>query len=135
MPDIRSVTADFAVAPQISPNDFAEFAAAGFKRIISNRPDAEVPPQLSSAAMAAAAEAAGLDYVHVPIVGLPSAAAVETLFAAVQSADGPVLAYCRSGTRSITAWAIGQIEHGGAAPHELIALGRDAGYDLSGVLG
>jgi len=135
MPDIRSVTPDFAVAPQISPQDMAELAAAGFSCVISNRPDAEVPPALSSASLAAAAEAAGLEYVHVPIVGMPSPAAVEAIFAAVQSADGPVLAYCRSGTRSITAWAIGQAEHGGAAPEALIALGREAGYDLSGVLG
>jgi uncharacterized protein (TIGR01244 family) len=135
MPDIRSVTADFAVAPQITPQDLAELAAAGFRRVISNRPDAEVPPDLSSAAMSAAAKAAGLDYVHVPIVGMPGAAQVETIFAAVQSADGPVLAYCRSGTRSITAWAIGQAVHGGAPPEHLITLGRDAGYDLSGVLG
>jgi uncharacterized protein (TIGR01244 family) len=135
MPDIRPVTADFAVAPQIGPQDLAELAAAGFRCVISNRPDAEVPPDLSSATLAAAAKAAGLDYVHVPIVGMPSPAAVEAIFAAVQGANGPVLAYCRSGTRSITAWAIGQAEHGGAAPEELIALGRNAGYDLSGVLG
>jgi uncharacterized protein (TIGR01244 family) len=135
MPDIRSVTADFAVAPQISPPDLAELAAAGFKRVICNRPDAEVPPALSSTTLAAAAKAAGLDYVHVPIVGMPSSAQVEAVFAAVQSADGPVLAYCRSGTRSITAWAIGQAAHGGGAPEELIALGREAGYDLTGVLG
>ncbi len=135
MPDIRYVTADFAVAPQISPLDLAELATAGFKRVICNRPDAEVPPALSSATLAAAAKAAGLDYVHVPIVGMPSSAQVEAVFAAVQGADGPVLAYCRSGTRSITAWAIGQAAHGGAAPEELIALGREAGYDLSGVLG
>jgi uncharacterized protein (TIGR01244 family) len=135
MPDIRAVTADFAVAPQILPEDLAAIAASGFKRIISNRPDAEVPPALSSAVMAAAAQAAGLDYVHVPIVGMPSPAQVETIFAAVAGADGPVLAYCRSGTRSITAWAIGQARHGDAAPDALIALGRDAGYDLSGVLG
>jgi uncharacterized protein (TIGR01244 family) len=135
MPDIRSVTADFAVAPQISPQDLAELAAAGFSCVISNRPDAEVPPVLSSATLAAAAQAAGLDYVHVPIVGMPSSAQVEAVFAAVQGANGPVLAYCRSGTRSITAWAIGQTVHGGVAPEELIALGREAGYDLSGVLG
>jgi uncharacterized protein (TIGR01244 family) len=135
MPDVRSVTAAFAVAPQINPNDMAELAAAGFKRIISNRPDAEVPPGLSSIAMAAAAQAAGLDYVHVPIVGMPSPSQIEATFAAVQGAGGPVLAYCRSGTRSITAWALGQAQHGAAAPDELIALGRDAGYDLSGVLG
>jgi len=135
MPDIRAVTADFAVAPQISPDDLVSIAASGFKRVISNRPDAEVPPQLSSATMAAAAAAAGLDYVHIPIVGMPSPAQVETLFAAVEAADGPVLAYCRSGTRSITAWAIGQARHGDAAPQTLIALGQDAGYDLSSVLG
>jgi uncharacterized protein (TIGR01244 family) len=135
MPDIRSVTADFAVAPQIRPQDLVELAAAGFSCVICNRPDAEVPPDLSSAAMAAAAKAAGLDYVHVPIVGMPSPTQVETMFAAVEGADGSVLAYCRSGTRSITAWAMGQAIHGGATPDALITLGRDAGYDLSGVLG
>jgi len=135
MPDIRSVNADFAVAPQISPQDMADLAAAGFKRVISNRPDAEVPPSLSSATMAAAAQAVGLDYVHVPITGMPSPAQVEAVYAAVQDGRGPVLAYCRSGTRSITAWAIGQALHGGASSETLIALGRDAGYDLSGVLG
>ena len=135
MSDIRPVTAGFAVAPQILPEDMAELAASGFKRIISNRPDAEVPAGLSSATMAAAAKAAGLDYVHVPISGLPNASQVEAIFAASQPADGPVLAYCRSGTRSITAWAMGQAEHGGVARAQLIALGRDAGYDLSGVLG
>ncbi len=135
MPDIRAVTPDFAVAPQISPQDLVELAAAGFKRVISNRPDAEVPADLSSATMAVAAKAAGLDYVHVPIAGMPSPTAIEAIFTAVQEADGPVLAYCRSGTRSITAWAIGQAQHGGVAPDALVALGRDAGYDLSGGLG
>jgi uncharacterized protein (TIGR01244 family) len=134
MSDIRSVTASFAVAPQIAPEDMPSLAASGFKRVISNRPDFEVPPHLSSATMAAAAQAAGLDYVHVPITGMPGSAEVETIYAAVQDAGGPVLAYCRSGTRSITAWAIGQARLGGASPQTLIALGRDAGYDLSGVL-
>jgi len=135
MTDIRSVTPDFAVAPQISVQDLAHLAEAGFKRVICNRPDAEVPPGLSSATMATAAKAAGVDYVHIPIVGMPSLSQIEATFAAVQGAGGPVLAYCRSGTRSITAWALGQAQHGAAAPDELIALGRDAGYDLSGVLG
>jgi uncharacterized protein (TIGR01244 family) len=135
MSDIRSVTASFAVAPQISPNDMADLAAAGFKRVINNRPDAEVSPALAGPAMAAAAKAVGLDYVHVPIVGMPDAAQVEAIFAASQAEDGPVLAYCRSGTRSITAWAIAQVLHGGASRDDLIALGRAAGYDLSGVLG
>ncbi len=135
MPDIRAVTEGFAVAPQITPEDMATLAASGFKRVISNRPDSEVPQSLSSATMAAAAQAAGLDYVHVPITGMPSPAEIESIFAAVRDAHGPVLAYCRSGTRSITAWAIGQAQLGGAAPQTLVAQGRDAGYDLSGVLG
>jgi uncharacterized protein (TIGR01244 family) len=135
MPDIRPVTPGFAVAPQIRPEDMPALAASGFKRVISNRPDAEVPPQLSSATMAAAAHAAGLDYVHVPITGMPGPAEVEAVYAAVRDAGGPVLAYCRSGTRSITAWAIGQAIHSDEPPEALIALGRDAGYDLSGVLG
>jgi len=135
MADIRTVTENFAVAPQILPDDIASLAAGGFKLVISNRPDAEVPPALGSQIMAEAAKAAGLAYVHIPIVGIAGPAQVEAVSAAIAEADGPVLAYCRSGTRSITAWALGQAKAGDRTPEEIVELGREAGYDLSGLVG
>ena len=71
MADIRQVTEDFAVAPQLQTSEMAEAASRGFRLVINNRPDGEAPGQPSSAEMEAAARGAGLDYVHIPFVGRP----------------------------------------------------------------
>ena len=135
MPDFRRVTDDFTTAPQITVADVAAAAGLGFATIICNRPDGEDPGQPSAAEIAAAAAAAGIAYVHIPFSGPPGPAQVEAMRAAVDTSDGPVLAYCRSGTRSITCWSIGQAMSGAMGRGELVSLGRDAGYDLSGALG
>ncbi|HEY2659307.1 MAG TPA: TIGR01244 family sulfur transferase [Caulobacteraceae bacterium] len=135
MADFRKVTDDFTVAPQIAPGDLAEAAKLGFTLVINNRPDGEQPGQPTSAEMEAAARAAGLDYVHIPVMGGPGPAQVEAVRQAVDAASGPVLAFCRSGTRSIVTWSIGQASSGARPRDELKQLGQAAGYDLSGVLG
>ena len=61
--------------------------------------------------------------------------AIKAMTQALTDSDGPVLAYCRSGTRSIVTWSIGEAQAGGRSRAELVGLGREAGYDLSGVLG
>lgn len=134
MADIRPVTPDFATAPQLAPADMAEAAARGFTLVINNRPDGEAPGQPSGAEMELAARAAGLDYVAVPFAGPPGPEQVAAVGAAVRHAHGPVLAFCRSGTRSVTAWALAQAE-AGADRAELARQAADAGYDLSGPLG
>jgi uncharacterized protein (TIGR01244 family) len=135
MSDFRRVTDDLAVAPQIRVADVAEAARQGFKAIINNRPDGEEPGQPTSAEIGAAAAAAGLSYAHIPVRGSPGPAEVEAVREVVEAADGPVLAFCRSGTRSIVTWSIGQAMSGAVPRSELVHLGRQAGYDLSSVLG
>jgi uncharacterized protein (TIGR01244 family) len=135
MADVRKVTDEFSVAPQITPRDVPELAGRGFVKLINNRPDGEVPDQPSSAEMEAAARAAGLDYVHIPFAGRPTSEQARAVAEAAGAAAGPVLAFCRSGTRSITAWSLGQAEAGRRSRKELVALGAGAGYDLSAVLG
>jgi uncharacterized protein (TIGR01244 family) len=135
MSDFRRVTDDFSTAPQISVADVAEAARLGFTTIINNRPDGEDPAQPASAEIEAAAKAAGLAYAFVPVRGGPGPAEVEAVREIVDAAEGPVLAFCRSGTRSITTWSIGQAQSGAMSRGELVSLGRQAGYDLSGVLG
>jgi uncharacterized protein (TIGR01244 family) len=135
MSDFRRVTDDFSTAPQISVADVAEAARLGFTTIINNRPDGEDPDAPQSADIAAAAKAAGLNYVHIPVRGGPGPAEVEAMKAAIDQAEGPALAFCRSGTRSIVTWSIGQATSGAMSRGELTDLGRAAGYDLSGVLG
>lgn len=135
MTDFRHVTDDISVAPQISVDDVADAKRQGFAAIICNRPDGEDPNQPSAADIAAAAMAVGLTYTHIPVRGAPGPAEVEAMREAVEAAGGPVLAYCRSGTRSIVTWSIGQALSGALTRGELVSLGREAGYDLTGVLG
>jgi uncharacterized protein (TIGR01244 family) len=135
MTDFRHVTDQLSVAPQIAVADVEAAAKAGFTLIINNRPDGEDPGQPTGAQIEAAARAAGLDYVHIPVRGGPTAEQVETERTLLAEAKGPVLAYCRSGTRSIVTWSIGQAQSGERDREELIRLGAGAGYDLSGVLG
>ena len=135
MSDFRHVTDEFTTAPQISIADVAEAARQGFRTLISNRPDGEEPGQPTAAEIAAAAEAAGLAFHHIPVRGGPTPEQVEATQAVLQEADLPVLAFCRSGTRSIITWSLSQATSGALSRSELVGLGREAGYDLSGVLG
>ena len=135
MSDFRRVTEDLSVAPQISVADVAEAKRLGFTTLINNRPDGEDPAQPASAEIEAAAKAEGLAYFHIPVRGAPGPAEVEAERQAIEAAEGPVLAFCRSGTRSIVTWSIGQAMSGARSRGELVSLGRAAGYDLSGVLG
>jgi uncharacterized protein (TIGR01244 family) len=98
---INALTADFAVAPQLSPEDMAAVAAAGFKSVIINRPDFEGgPDQPTAAAVIAAAQAAGLRVEYQPVVsGGMTADDVARFNELLQTMPAPVLAYCRSGTR------------------------------------
>jgi uncharacterized protein (TIGR01244 family) len=129
MSAFKTVTASFSVAPQITTEDLATAKAEGFTRVVNNRPDGEAPGQPTNAAMAAAAAELGLDYRWIPVVGGPTP---EQADAQVQAADGAkTLAFCRSGTRSITAWALGQARSGAMSAEALVGLGADAGYDLS----
>ncbi|WP_281984214.1 TIGR01244 family sulfur transferase [Thalassorhabdomicrobium marinisediminis] len=128
--NIRSITPDYTVSPQIDPEDLPAIAAAGYTTVINNRPDAENPPSHQSAAMDAAAKAAGVRIVHLPVThqtlnGDTVAAQLE----ACRAADGPVLAYCASGTRSTIVWALG--EAGTRPTDEIISLAAEQGYDLS----
>ena len=100
-----------------------------------NRPDGESPDQPPSGKIEDAARAAGLDYVHIPVMGGPTQAQAQAMHEACNGADGPVLAYCRSGTRSITTWAFGELMAQTTPREDLARLGAAAGYDLRPVLG
>jgi uncharacterized protein (TIGR01244 family) len=135
MTDFRKVTDDFFVAPQIALEDLARAKAEGFVLVINNRPDGETPDQPSSDQFEAAAKAAGLGYAHIPVRGGPTQEHAEAEHRLLAETKGPVLAWCRSGTRSITTWTIGEALAGTRSRQELIQLAAGAGYDLSGLLG
>ena len=98
-----------AASPQVRPEDLREIADAGFVGIINNRPDAEGPDQPSSLEIETEAKRVGLDYWHVPVVpGAMSEKDVQDFAAAMREADGPVLAFCRTGNRSAGLWKAAQ---------------------------
>ena len=127
--DIRAITPDYAVSPQIEPSDLPAIKAAGYVTVIDNRPDGEIPPHLHAAEMRAAAEALGLTFVGNPVIGgaltLDNVTAQE---AAIAAAAGPVLAYCASGNRASIVWALANA--GKHPADELIGLPARFGYQL-----
>lgn len=127
--DIKTLTDQISVSGQIGKGDLSEIADAGFTAVINNRPDGEMFGQPSGAVIEAAAQSAGLSYTSIPISGPPGEDAIEAFAAALEAANGPVLAYCRSGTRSTMVWALSQAAH--TDPDTLIATAAEAGYDLS----
>lgn len=128
--DIRVISPAFsALSRQMTVADVAAAAAAGYVRIINNRPDEEISPGERGEAIAAACAAAGIDYVAIPCQ--PGRITSEMIAAEAEAiaAPGPVLGYCRSGTRAATLWALAQA---GQMPlDEILAATRSAGYDFS----
>lgn len=132
--DIRQLTPRYFVAPQISPQDMAAYKDAGITRILCNRPDEEVPASLSSAAIQAAAEAAGLEFAAQPLTHATMTAENVARNREIGfDKEGVTLAYCASGTRSTIAWALGQA--GLLSADEIISAARSAGYDLENMRG
>ncbi len=119
------------VAPQIDTKAVAEAAGLGVTLIINNRPEDESHDQTPGKLIEAAARAAGMNYVAIPVghSGF-SQPQVDAMVDALRQVDGKILAYCRSGTRSTLLWALAQAKTG-ADPETLSATAAEAGYDLS----
>jgi uncharacterized protein (TIGR01244 family) len=127
------LTDSLLVSPQISEDDVAAAHALGVTLIINNRPEGESDDQVSGFEIEAAARAVGMDYVAIPITHSGfSQPQVEAMEAALDSATGTVLAYCRSGTRSTLLWALAESK-AGADADDLTAIASAAGYDVSPV--
>lgn len=121
------------VSAQITVGDVAEAAAQGIRLIVNNRPEDESPDQTPGETIAAAAAAAGLAYVAIPVTHAGfSESQIAALATALDAAEGPVLAYCRSGTRSTLLWSLTQASRG-ANPASLAAQAAKAGYDITPV--
>ena len=129
MTEPRQLTDEIAVCTFVPPEKLAE-RAPKFRTIINNRPDSEEPGQASSAEIEAEARRLGVDYVHIPVVpGQVSDEQVAAFGNVLKSRPGPVLAFCRSGKRAATLWALSQV--GQRSVNEILKAAAAAGYDLS----
>jgi len=131
MSDFRQLTENVLVSPQLALEDVAAAAAAGVALIVNNRPDGEEPSAPQGDEIAAAAAASGMNYVAIPIghAGF-SEPQVNAMIDALEQAEGPILAYCRSGTRSTLLWALAAAKQG-VEPEDIARTAARAGYDVS----
>ncbi|RVQ69708.1 TIGR01244 family phosphatase [Croceicoccus ponticola] len=131
MTDFREIDDNLLASPQISVEDVATAKSLGVTLIINNRPDNESDDQPAGADIEAAARAAGIDYVAIPVghagFGLGQ---VEAMRDALDHANGKVLAYCRSGTRSTLLWALAEAK-AGKNPSVIASKASHGGYDIS----
>lgn len=127
----RQLTDQLLVSPQIDLDDLAEAARLGVRHIINNRPEGESDDQTPGEAIEQAAKAAGMSYTAIPVTHAGfSQEQVDAMVAALRAADGPILAYCRSGTRSTLLWALTQASQGASAA-ALAPVAAAAGYDIT----
>jgi uncharacterized protein (TIGR01244 family) len=134
MSDFRILSEDVLASPQITVADIEVARAAGVRTIVNNRPDGEAPDQTPGADIEAAAMAAGMDYVAIPVSGANfGESQVEAMLETLERADGKVLAYCRTGTRSTLLWALAEAARG-VPPKAIASAAAAAGYDVSPVL-
>jgi uncharacterized protein (TIGR01244 family) len=131
MRDFRRLTENVLVSPQLALEDIVTAAALGVTLIVNNRPDGEDPEAPQGDAVADAAAAAGLNYVAIPVghSGF-SEPQVEAMIRALDQAEGAILAYCRSGTRSTLLWALACAKQG-EDPDMIARTAAQAGYDVS----
>lgn len=129
---LRKITEKVTVSPQITAADMAAIKAEGFRAIICNRPDGEGADQPSFEEIEAAAKAAGLEARYVPVQsGMVKDDDVAAFGAALKEIQRPVLAYCRTGTRSATLWSFHESKK--RPMPEILAATKAAGYDMNGV--
>jgi uncharacterized protein (TIGR01244 family) len=129
---LKKLTNDFVVSAQITESDIIEAAKNGFVAIIGNRPDGEDAGQPSAEVTAVLARKHGLKFAHIPVItGAIRDADVAKMAAELAAANGPVLAYCRSGTRATLMWALAQAGHMPA--DAIFAATAKAGVDITPV--
>jgi len=131
MTDFRILSESVLASPQIELSDLEAARNAGVTIVVNNRPDGEEPSAPQSEDIAAAAAAVELDYVSIPIghSGF-SEVQIDEMIGVLDRAEGKVLAYCRSGTRSTLLWSLAQAKLG-RAPDDIAEAATAAGYDLS----
>ena len=131
--EIKTLTAGLSVSPQVVAAGMKAIKDAGFRALICNRPDGEGSDQPTFDEIAKAAKAQGLEAIYLPIVsGMVRDEDAAEFNAALTALPGPVLAYCRTGTRSATLWSLAQANKRSVS--DILAATKAAGYDMAGVV-
>ena len=131
--DARRISPGLSVSPQLTVEDVKTASDQGFRAIICNRPDGEAGDQPGFAEIASAAASAGVETRHIPVVpGQIGEADITAFDEALKDLPGPVLAYCRTGTRSAMLWALAMADEKPLT--DILATTQAAGYDVSALI-
>ena len=130
---IVNISGLYHVSPQISLTDVEFLSEKGFEKIICNRPDFEVHPNIQSSLIAKCAAETGISFEYHPLTfENMNAESIEKQMEFINKSNRPVLAYCTSGTRCAAIWALGQI--GKMSKDEILKTALESGYNLEGLL-
>jgi uncharacterized protein (TIGR01244 family) len=131
LPPLAELAPGLSAAGKLDRSDIEALADAGVKTIINNRPDGEDPGQLPAADAKKLAESRGIAYHHIPFTAATlTKADVDAFAATLASAKGPIVAHCRSGTRSTLVWSLTRMREG-ADPMALISQAAGNGIDIA----
>ena len=131
--DLRAINATLSVSQQILAQDLQGIADQGYRAVICNRPDGEGADQPTFEEIEAAAKAVGLVARYVPVIaGKVQDSDADAFSVAMDELPKPVLAYCRTGTRSATLWSLSKAKTLSVA--DILAATKAAGYDMAGVV-
>ncbi len=129
---VTKISDKLSVSPQPSIADIGSLRDEGFATLVNNRPDGEGPDQPGTEAENREAEGGGLSYIYIPVtLGAMTEADVRAFQRAVHESKGPVFAHCKSGTRSLSLYLIGEVLDGRMAADDVVEFGRDRGFDTS----
>jgi uncharacterized protein (TIGR01244 family) len=132
---MKKIADKLYVGPQLTADDIRQAKADGIAWIINNRPDGEEPGQPSVAENRLVSEKEGIGYSHIPVApGMVREDQVRAFQETVSRAGGPVLAHCKTGTRSAALYVIGEVLDGRMRKDEVTSFGRTVGLDLSGAV-
>lgn len=130
MPHLMDLAPGLTAAGALSADNIEALAAAGVKTIVNNRPDGEDPGQLPAGEAQALCAKHGIAYHHIPFVNATlTRAEIDAFEQILATGSQPVVAHCRSGTRSTMVWALTRVRHGDD-PAALVALGVRNGVDI-----
>lgn len=129
---VTAVSKKLSVSPQPSIEEIRSLRDKGFKTLINNRPDNEEPEQLGTGAEAQAAKHGDLGYAFIPVTaGTITEADVRAFQRALHESEGPVFAHCKTGTRSVNLYLIGEVLEGRMSSNDVIEFGHSLGFDTS----
>lgn len=130
---LKPISDTLSLSEQIQLADIALLKEQGFRSIICNRPDGEGADQPTCNEIEAQAAPLGITVRYLPVIpGQINDHDVESFSQAMQELPKPVLAFCRTGTRSATLWSLSQANN--LPISDILSTTKTAGYDMSGAV-